>query len=194
MAERSGVPVEVLRALEASGLLRPHHLEAGDRYSDADVRFVRNVLTLLGVGLSLEDLMRIARQQLETSDALGPRRDGRLVRAGRVPPAPQRRRGGRPRARGRGSPASIRALAAIVGQLVAYRVERAVLDAAHDEIAAHGTDAEIEALARSLGSGRDDDLGGTGDGSAAPIRARADVDRARPTGSVVRRGCATIAR
>ena len=71
VAERSGVPVEVLRALEASGLLRPHHLADGDRYSDADVRFVRNVLTLLGVGLSLEDLMRIARQQLETSDALG---------------------------------------------------------------------------------------------------------------------------
>ena len=71
VAERSGVPVELLRALEASGLLRPHHLAAGDRYSDADVRFVRNVLTLLGVGLSLDDLMRIARQQLETSDALG---------------------------------------------------------------------------------------------------------------------------
>jgi hypothetical protein len=29
-----------------------------------------------------------------------------------------------------------------------------VLDAAHDEIAAHGTEAEIEALARSLGAGR----------------------------------------
>src|SRR5262245_29286700 len=71
VADRSGVPVAVLRALEASGLLRPHHLADGDRYSDADVRFVRNVLALLDVGLSLEDLMRIARQQLETSDALG---------------------------------------------------------------------------------------------------------------------------
>jgi len=154
VAERSGVPVEVLRALEASGLLRPHHLAAGDRYSDADVRFVRNVLTLLGVGLSLDDLMRIARQQLETSDALG--RD--------VMDAWSELVGVRLRRSGGGGPdgdehaarvaASIRALAAIVGQLVAYRVERAVLDAAHDEIAAHGTDAEIEALARSLGSGR----------------------------------------
>ncbi len=153
VAERSGVPVEVLRALEASGLLRPHHLEAGDRYSDADVRFVRNVLTLLGVGLSLEDLMRIARQQLETSDALG--RD--------VMDAWSELVGSRLRRSTAGADghehaarvaASIRALAAIVGQLVAYRVERAVLDAAHDEIAAHGTDAEVEALARSLGSGR----------------------------------------
>jgi hypothetical protein len=48
--------------------------------------------------------------------------------------------------------ASIRALAAIVGQLVAYRVERAVLDAAQAEIEAAGTDAERDALARSLAS------------------------------------------
>ena len=150
VAERSGVPVELLRALEASGLLRPHHLSAGDRYSDADVRFVRNVLTLLGVGLSLEDLMRIARQQLDTSDALG-----RDVMDAWSQLVGTRLRAGRPRAEdpehATRVAASIRALAAIVGQLVAYRVERAVLDAAHGEIAAHGTGAELEALARSLG-------------------------------------------
>jgi len=151
VAERSGVPVEVLRALEASGLLRPHHLDDGDRYSDADVRFVRNVLTLLGVGLSLDDLMRIARQQLETSDALG--RDvvdawSQLVgaRLRRARPAGD---GGDHSAR---VAASIRALAAIVGQLVAYRVERAVLDAARAEIEATGTEAERAALARLLSS------------------------------------------
>jgi DNA-binding transcriptional MerR regulator len=102
VAERSGVPVAVLRALEASGLLRPHHLADGDRYSDADVRFVRNVLALLEVGLSLEDLMRIARRQLDVSDALG--RDvmdawSQLVGARlRRPPRP---RGGRPAQRPR---------------------------------------------------------------------------------------------
>jgi DNA-binding transcriptional MerR regulator len=203
VAERSGVPVEVLRALEASGLLRPHHLEDGDRYSDADVRFVRNVLTLLGVGLSLEDLMRIARQQLETSDALG--RDVMVAWSQLVGTRLRRTRSGSrghgpagdgpagdgptpggpgsdgsgadgPRAGGSGTggddsdgdhasdgaaheaehaarvAASIRALAAIVGQLVAYRVERAVLDAARSEIEAEGTDAERRALARSLGA------------------------------------------
>jgi len=51
--------------------------------------------------------------------------------------------------------ASIRALAAIVGQLVAYGVERAVLDAAQSEIESGGSDAESEALARSLGAARD---------------------------------------
>ena len=159
VAERSGVPVEVLRALEASGLLRPHQLEDGDRYSDADVRFVRNVLTLLGVGLSLDDLMRIARKQLDTSDALGrdvmdawsqlvgtrlrrPRREGDDERD----PSPHQREHAERVA------ASIRALAAIVGQLVAYRVERAVLDAARVEIDAEGTEAERAALARTLGA------------------------------------------
>lgn len=150
VAERSGVPVEVLRALAASGLLRPHQLEEGDRYSDADVRFVRNVLTLLGVGLSLDDLMRIARRQLETSDALG--RD--VVAAwSQLVGTRLRRRGA---ADGDGVAervaGSIRALAGIVGQLVAYRVERAVLDAAVAEIEAEGTDTEREALARTLGS------------------------------------------
>jgi DNA-binding transcriptional MerR regulator len=167
VAERSGVPVEMLRALEASGLLRPHHLEAGDRYSDADVRFVRNVLTLLGVGLSLEDLMRIARRPLEMSDALG--RD--VIDAWSALVGVRLRRS---TADGHEHAdrvaASIRALAAIVGQLVAYRVERGVLDAARDEIADHGTDAEIEALARSLGARRDDDPGDAGDafGGADP--------------------------
>jgi DNA-binding transcriptional MerR regulator len=158
VAERSGVPVAVLRALEASGLLRPHHLADGDRYSDADVRFVRNVLALLDVGLSLDDLMRIARQQLETSDALG-----RDVMAAWSQLVGARLRRTRP---GSGAPAggagdqatrvaaSIRALAAIVGQLVAYRVERAVLDAAQAEIEAAGHEGELEALARSLGSSR----------------------------------------
>jgi DNA-binding transcriptional MerR regulator len=151
VAERSGVPVEVLRALEASGLLRPHHLDDGDRYSDADVRFVRNVLALLGVGLSLDHLMRIARQQLETSDALG--RD--VMDAWSQLVGVRLRRGGRDGDdHATRVAASIRALAAIVGQLVAYRVERAVLDAAQAEIEAGGTAAEREALARSLGSSR----------------------------------------
>jgi DNA-binding transcriptional MerR regulator len=153
VAERSGVPVAVLRALEASGLLHPHHLADGDRYSDADVRFVRNVLALLDVGLSLDDLMRIARQQLETSDALG--RDVMAAWSALVGSRLRRTSSASDdHEHGTRVAASIRALAAIVGQLVAYRVERAVLDAARDEIAAHGTEAEIDALARSLGAGR----------------------------------------
>lgn len=153
VAERSGVPVAVLRALEASGLLRPHHLADGDRYSEADVRFVRNVLALLDVGLSLDDLMRIARQQLETSDALG--RDVMAAWSQLVGTRLRKGRGAGRDDQATRVAASIRALAAIVGQLVAYRVERAVLDAARVEIEAAGSDAEREALARSLGAERE---------------------------------------
>lgn len=126
VAERSGVPVEVLRALAASRLLRPHHLGGGDLYSEADVRFVRQVLTLLGVGLSLDDLLRIAKPLLSASDELG--RDvmsaweelvgSRLRR-------PERADGGQAALAERVAE-SVRLLAAIVGQLVAYQVERAV--------------------------------------------------------------------
>jgi DNA-binding transcriptional MerR regulator len=157
VAERSGVPVEVLRALAASRLLRPHHLSGSDLFSDADVRFVRQVLTLLGVGLSLDDLLRIARPLLEASDQLA--RDvigawaelvgSRLRRPDRTDDDQATR-----------VAASVRSLAAIVGQLVAYQVERAVLDAARAEIDDHGSRAEREALLRALTADDLDDEGG----------------------------------
>jgi DNA-binding transcriptional MerR regulator len=188
VAERSGVPVEVLRAMAASRLLRPHHLGDGDLYSEADVRFVRHVLTLLGVGLSLDDLMRIARPLLAASDDLGReavtawdelvgtrlRRGERAERAGAAGAGRGERgdgnertarpeRGGENERTARGERGergdddlaarvaeSLRALAAIVGQLVAYQVERAVLDAAQADIADHGTRAERDALVRAL--------------------------------------------
>ncbi len=149
VAERSGVPVAVLRALAASRLLRPHHLGGIELYSEADVRFVRQVLTLLGVGLSLDDLLRIARPLLEASDQLA--RD--VISAWEQLVASRLRR--RDRAEGDPDPAtrvaaSARSLASIVGQLVAYQVERAVLDAARAEIDDRGTRAEREALSRAL--------------------------------------------
>ena len=82
--------------------------------------------------------MRIARQQLETSDALGRDVMDAWSAAGRVPGCAAAGPGPTATSTRARVAASIRALAAIVGQLVAYRVERAVLDAAHDEIAADG--------------------------------------------------------
>ena len=158
VAERSGVPVEVLRALAASHLLRPHHLSGGDLFSEADVRFVRQVLTLLGVGLSLDDLLRIARPLIEASDQLG--RDVISTWEDLVGSRLRRRIDARGDVGDPADPgdtevaarvaASVRTLAAIVGQLVAYQVERAVLDAARDEIEHHGTSAERDALSRAL--------------------------------------------
>lgn len=151
VAERSGVPVEVLRALAASRLLRPHHLSGGDLFSEADVRFVRQVLTLLGVGLSLDDLLRIARPLLEASDQLGREvmREWEDLVGSRLRRRGDLGDGGDSEVATRVA-ASVRTLAAIIGQLVAYQVERAVLDAARAEIEDHGTSAERDALSRAL--------------------------------------------
>ena len=157
VAERSGVPVEVLRALAASGLLRPHSVGGAHLFSEADVRFVRNVLALLGVGLSLDDFLRIAHPLMAATGALG----GDAV-AEWADLVGDRLRG--PRERSSAAAAadgddvgsatrvaeSLRELAAIVGQLVAYHVERAVLDAARADLDARGTPAEREAFARTL--------------------------------------------
>jgi hypothetical protein len=97
--------------------------------------------------------MRIARQQLETSDALG--KDVMDAWSQLVGARLRRHRtgvDGREREQAARVAASIRALAAIVGQLVAYRVERAVLEAAHAEIQAEGTAAERDALSQTLGA------------------------------------------
>jgi DNA-binding transcriptional MerR regulator len=147
VAERSGVPVEVLRALAASRLLRPHHVSGGDLYSEADVRFVRQVLTLLGVGLSLDDLLRIARPLLEASDQLGREVMGAWEEL--VGSRLRRRDEGDGDAAARVA-ASVRTLAAIVGQLVAYQCERAVLDAARADLDDRGTRAERDALSRAI--------------------------------------------
>ena len=58
-------------ALAASGLLWPHEVGGTHLYSEADVRFVRNVLALLGVGLSLDDFLRIAHPLMAATGALG---------------------------------------------------------------------------------------------------------------------------
>lgn len=169
VADRSGVRVEVLRALAASGLLRPHEVGGTHLYSEADVRFVRNVLALLGAGLSLDDFLRIARPLMAATGALG--RDAvaewdelvgtrirRSRRSAARASAPADGAGESAEGDGDGpggTPAdrvaeSLRDLAAIVGQLVAYHVERAVLDAARSGLDARGTEAERAAFARNL--------------------------------------------
>lgn len=66
LSERTRVPLAVLRSLEASGVVRPRHAGDGPYYTGADVRAVRMLLTLIGVGLPMEDFMGLARLQIAT--------------------------------------------------------------------------------------------------------------------------------
>jgi DNA-binding transcriptional MerR regulator len=66
LAERTRVPLAVLRSLEASGVIRPRRGRDGPYYTGADVRAVKMLLTLIGVGLPMEEFMRLARLQIAT--------------------------------------------------------------------------------------------------------------------------------
>jgi DNA-binding transcriptional MerR regulator len=68
LAERTRVPLAVLRSLEGSGVVRPRRSASGHYYTGADVRAVRMLLTLLGVGLPMEEFMRLGRLQLATME------------------------------------------------------------------------------------------------------------------------------
>jgi len=48
VAQRSGMPIEILRSLEASGMLTPLRGDNGAYYTDADVAAVECVLLLIG--------------------------------------------------------------------------------------------------------------------------------------------------
>lgn len=60
LADRTRVPLAVLRSLEGSGVVRPRRGTEGPYYTTADVRAVKMLLSLLGVGLPMEEFMRLA--------------------------------------------------------------------------------------------------------------------------------------
>ena len=64
LSDRTRVPLAVLRSLEGSGVVRPRKGEEGAYYTAADVRAVRMLLSLLGVGLPMEEFMRLATIQI----------------------------------------------------------------------------------------------------------------------------------
>ena len=68
LAERTKVPLGLLRSLEASGVIRPRTRKGTAYYTGADVRAVRMLLSLIGVGLPLEEFMRLAHMQLATME------------------------------------------------------------------------------------------------------------------------------
>lgn len=65
LSDRTRVPLAVLRSLEGSGVVRPRRGDEGAAYyTAADVKAVRMLLSLLGVGLPMEEFMRLATIQL----------------------------------------------------------------------------------------------------------------------------------
>jgi DNA-binding transcriptional MerR regulator len=65
VADDSGVPIEMLRSLEASGVLLPREDAEGAYYSASDVRAVSCVLLLVGSGIPTEQFLQVALGQVD---------------------------------------------------------------------------------------------------------------------------------
>lgn len=73
MAERSGIPIALLRAVEKEGLLVPRGQPGQPRYSEADIDAARAGLALLEQGLPLSDLLALARDHHQATKAVAER-------------------------------------------------------------------------------------------------------------------------
>jgi len=146
LAERTGVPVPVLRSFEASGVLRPRHDERGQpAYSTADVVAMRALLSLIGTGVPMEEFMAVADVQMAAAQRLAEgtfelflryQREPLLARSLPATVEAERLAG------------SLRVLIQSVGDLLAYNFGRTMLEVAQQYLDEHGTAAEQAALAR----------------------------------------------
>lgn len=65
ISERSGVPVPLLKSMEASGLIRPVVTAGAAGYTTADERAVRNLRILLAPGAPIEEFIEVAEPLLD---------------------------------------------------------------------------------------------------------------------------------
>jgi len=67
LAERAGIPVELLEAVAHEGLLVPRVHDGEERYTASDIAIVRADLSMLETGFPLPDLLALARQHNEST-------------------------------------------------------------------------------------------------------------------------------
>ena len=70
LAGATGVPLALLKAVEAEGLLIPRRIGGQDRYTEADVEAARAGLLLLEWGIPLSALLDLARRHHEATEAV----------------------------------------------------------------------------------------------------------------------------
>jgi DNA-binding transcriptional MerR regulator len=70
LAEATGVPLALLKAVEADGLLVPQRIDGQDRYSGEDVAAARAGLLLLEWGIPLSALLDLARRHHQATEAV----------------------------------------------------------------------------------------------------------------------------
>jgi DNA-binding transcriptional MerR regulator len=147
VAELTNVHTALLRSLEASGVLRPRRFGPELRYTTADVRAVRMLLSLLGSGLPMEEFMRVARVQLEAVDEVAQGAVDLFWRYVREPLLAQGLPGGDEAER---MVAGFRLMLEATTTLLAYTFQRTVLSALEVELERSGSADEQALLAREV--------------------------------------------
>jgi DNA-binding transcriptional MerR regulator len=126
LADRTRVPLAVLRSLEASGVIRARQGSSGAYYTGADVRAVRMLLSLLGVGLPMEEFMQLARLQISTMQEVA---GGAVQLYSKYVVEPLRASGLDPHEEGERAEAAFGLLVQAATSLVAYGFERMLRNA-----------------------------------------------------------------
>lgn len=149
LAERTGVPVAVLRSFEASGVLRPRHERSGDAgaFTTADVHAMRALLALIGTGVPMEEFMAVAEVQLKAVDEVA---EGTFELFLRYLRQPLLARALPAEVEAERLATSLRLLLQAVGTLLTYNFQRTILEVAQRFIDAEGTSEEQAALAREV--------------------------------------------
>jgi DNA-binding transcriptional MerR regulator len=126
LADRTRVPLAVLRSLEASGVIRARQGSGGPYYTGADVRAVKMLLSLLGVGLPMEEFMQLARLQIGTMQEVAA---GAVQLYTKYVVEPLRAAGLDPHEEGERAEAAFGLLVQAATSLVAYGFERMLRNA-----------------------------------------------------------------
>jgi DNA-binding transcriptional MerR regulator len=178
LAEATGVPLALLKAVEAEGLLIPRRITGRDRYTEADVEAARSGLLLLEWGIPLSALLDLARRHHEATEAVA--REAVTMFStyvrGRLrteypgetenPPA-----GVEPMVGPGNEPHIDRLLQAYaellpaVNTLVGHHFTRTLISVALDHVDQVGSDAERRAIGDQAGV----EMNGPAEGSAGPV-------------------------
>jgi DNA-binding transcriptional MerR regulator len=147
LAERTRVPPAMLRSLEASGVLRPRRSGRQRWYTEADVRAVRLLLSLIGGGLPMEEFMRVASMQIEVAQEVADGAVGLFMKYAREPLLDA---GLSHREEAERMVAALRLMMHAATALMTYNFQRMVLTAAQRVLEKEGSTSERAALKREL--------------------------------------------
>jgi DNA-binding transcriptional MerR regulator len=150
LAEATGVPLALLKAVEAEGLLIPQRVRGLDRYTAEDVAAARAGLLLLEWGIPLSALLDLARRHHEATEAVAREAVGMFSTHVRAPLRQDHPTGGS------GGPDDephidrlLQAYAELlpaVNTLVGHHFTRTLVAVALDHIEVEGSDAERQAI------------------------------------------------